>query len=269
MPRFRHVVLGGTFDRFHVGHAALLATAFRAGRSVSVGVTSDRFLADHPKPGIRSIQPFATRSRIVRRWIRARYPGREGAVVPLDDAVGRSAEDGVDALVVSSETVAGGRAVNARRRRLGRRPVPLLVVPLVLADDLRPVSSRRIRAGEIDAEGRRRGPISVGVGLDDSRDRPAVAAALGRAFPWGTVRFGYVGGRTRGSARKRAVALAAAELRGHDLALGIARKERSGWTVVERSPVVALDPRSIPGGPASALRRGLDRILRPSRAKPL
>jgi pantetheine-phosphate adenylyltransferase len=269
MPRFRHVVLGGTFDRFHVGHAALLATAFRAGRRVSVGITSDLFLEQHPKPGVRSIEPYSTRAGVVARWIRARFPGRVGEVVPIDDPVGRSAEEGVDALVVSSETVPGGRSVNARRRRLGRRPIPLLVVPLVLADDLLPVSSRRIRAGEIDSRGRRNGPISVGVGLDDTRDHAPAAAALGRIFPWGTVRFVYAGTRARGGARARAAALAKAALKGHDLALGIARTAGSGWTVVERSKAVALEPRRIPAGPSSALRRGLERILRPSQAKPL
>ena len=74
MPRFRHAVLGGTFDRFHAGHEALLATAFRVGERVSVGITSDRFLADHPKPWAAGIQAYTTRERAVRRWATRRLP---------------------------------------------------------------------------------------------------------------------------------------------------------------------------------------------------
>jgi len=271
MPRFRHVVLGGTFDRFHVGHEALLATAFRNGQKVSIGVTSDRFLAGHPKPAAGAIQPFSTRARALRRWIGRRCPGRIGRIVPIDDDIGGADAEDVDALVVSTETLPGGRAVNARRRRLGRRSVTLLIVPLVLADDLLPVSSRRIRSGEIDARGRRRAPLSVGVGVEDERDRGPAANALLRAFPRSTVRFVVPGRRSVGSAGLRARLLARAALRDHDLAVGIARTTiPRGWALVERSRSVVIDPRVVPARGPSALERGLRTLVRPpARAKRL
>ena len=183
MPRFGRVVLGGTFDRLHVGHEALLATAFREGRSVAIGVTTAGYLRRHPKPGSARIATYGARRATLVRWLSARYPRSRWTVVPLEDTFGRSVESGVDAIVLSADTLAGGRAVNAERRRRGRRAVPLVVVPLVLGDDLEPVSSRRIRAGAIDREGHRRAKIRVALGAGSEGDRRAAVRGIRRAFP--------------------------------------------------------------------------------------
>ncbi len=183
MARFGRVVLGGTFDRLHVGHEALLATAFREGRSVAIGVTTAGYLRRHPKPGSARIASYRARRATLVRWLSARYPRSRWSVVPLEDTFGRSVESGVDAIVLSADTLAGGRAVNAERRRRGRRAVPLVVVPLVLGDDLEPVSSRRIRAGAIDRAGHPRGKIRVLLRTGSERDRPAAVRGIHRAFP--------------------------------------------------------------------------------------
>jgi pantetheine-phosphate adenylyltransferase len=269
MPRFRHVVLGGTFDRFHAGHEALLATAFRVGARVSVGITSDRFLASHPKPSASGIQPYATRERALRRWVSRRFPGRTLTVVAINDGIGGAASEGVDALVVSSETIAGGRAVNAKRRRLGRAAVPLVVVPLVLAEDLRPVSSRRIRTGEIDVRGRRRVRLSIGLGAEDDRDRAVGVRAIRRAIPHGTVIPEQVPTRLPRTSTARAKALATAALRDHDLSVGIARRSPHGWTLVERSREIVLSPRELGATGSAALGRAVEDLVRPARAKRL
>jgi cytidyltransferase-like protein len=262
----RHAVLGGTFDHFHLGHAALLATAFRVGQSVSVGVTTDRYVAVHPKPLAARIQSYASRRRAIRRWIDRRFPARSYRLSPLENTFGRSIENGVDVLVISADTLAGGRAVNAERRRLGRRPVPLEVVPVVLADDLRPVSSRRIRAGEVDRKGRRRAPISVGIGVRDPKDGPVTVRAVRSVFPTARVRV-VLGGRPSAPRRPSdsARVLARKALRGRELALGVARSDRGGWTVVERTEATELDPRWVPPLPRAGFERALRDLLRSGR----
>ena len=177
------IVLGGTFDHLHVGHEAMLATAFRAGRTVAIGLTTERYLRDHPKPSSGRLQPYRVRRARLARWLSARYPATRWTIVPISDPFGGSVEDGVAGLVVSADTLAGGRAVNAERAKRGRRPVPVLVVPLVLGDDLLPVSSRRIRAGEVDRAGRRRSPIVVRVVASDPADRAPAVRALRATFP--------------------------------------------------------------------------------------
>ncbi|HTZ61072.1 MAG TPA: pantetheine-phosphate adenylyltransferase [Thermoplasmata archaeon] len=239
MARYGRVVLGGTFDRLHVGHEALLRTAFRAGRRVAIGLTTDAFLAAHPKPSRRKIRTYRARRATLARWLGARFPRSRWTVVPLENRFGRSVEDGVDALVVSADTLEGGRAVNAERRRRGRRAVPLLVVPLVLADDLRPVSARRIRAGEIDRAGHRRSPVRVGVAVEAPEDRKLLRAAVRAAFPRAQITATTYRGSPRQAARRAAV--------GQELGIALGRPRADGRRGAIAAEGIALPLRPFRG----------------------
>ena len=257
MPRFGRVVLGGTFDRLHVGHEAMLATAFREGRTVAIGVTTDGYLARHPKPAGARIARYRSRRAALVRWLSARYPASRWTVAPLENSFGRSVETGVDALVISADTRPGGEAVNAERRRLGRRAVPLRVVPLVLGDDLRPVSSRRIRAGEIDRWGRRRSPIRVGLAVDAPDDRSAAARGVRRAFPrarLAAVRLGNVRGPR--------AALRAAE--GAELGVAVTGRRAGSRRVGVATPRLALEPVVVRGRFPADLADRVAHVLRRS-----
>jgi len=177
--RGRTAVLGGTFDRLHAGHRALLDAAVRSAEVVRIGVTTARYLREHPKPLGEAIRPYAVRRRELLRYLHQRYPSRRFDVVPLDDAVGGAAEPGLDVLVVSSETTAGAAAVNRRRAELHLPPLRVEIVPRVVSDDLRPVSSRRIRAGRLAADGRAIGPTVVELVGDRRGEALAVARAFG------------------------------------------------------------------------------------------
>lgn len=159
--RVGYAVLGGTFDRLHDGHKALLEAAFRRARRVGIGLTTAGYLAAHPKPLAHRIRAYAQRRRALRDYLRRHYPGRDYAIVPLDDLFGGSLRPEVDLLVISEESRVGARAVNRRRRALGLRPLELEVVPLVVGKDGRPIAGRRIREGLIDVHGRRRSPRSA------------------------------------------------------------------------------------------------------------
>jgi len=261
--RYGTVAVGGTFDRFHIGHEALLATAFRAGRAVAIGLTTPEFLSAHPKPRGRAIASVATRRRALTRWLRRNQPGRRWTIVPLRDRFGRSVEEGVDALVVSADTVRGGREVNRERARRGLRPLSLLVVPLVLADDLRPVSSRRIRAGEIGPHGERRATLRVGVAVAREEDRTAVQRALRRSFP--SVRTRKVRWRAAsGSFAVRARRQAREARARADLGLAVTPLA-GGWLVAVEGPADARLAQPVAGARTAELAHGLTLILAPSR----
>src|SRR5207249_12289103 len=60
----------------------------------------------------------------------------------------------LQALIVSEGTVASGRRLNRLRRRNGLQALDLFVINLLKATDGKPISSTRIRNGEIDLQGR-------------------------------------------------------------------------------------------------------------------
>ena len=62
--------------------------------------------------------------------------------------------DEVGALVASSETRIKGKLLNRMRAKKGLKPVEVIAVEMVRAEDGSPISSTRIRAGEIDGGGR-------------------------------------------------------------------------------------------------------------------
>jgi pantetheine-phosphate adenylyltransferase len=248
VKRFGRAVLGGTFDHLHVGHESLLETAFQVGRVVAIGITTERYLDQHPKPDGGALQSFSVRRRALTAWLGKHHPNGRWSVVPIDDPFGGSVGPDVDALVVSADTIAGGRAVNSERKRWGRAPVPVVVVPLALADDLLPVASRRIRAGTIDRDGRRLAPIRVQLRTPNVSDRRVATKAIRDAFRKATVVLAV--GRPTPEA---------------ELYLNVARVRGDGWKVAFRSDRVRLRPVSIPDPAPSALEQGLRALLRPER----
>jgi inosine/xanthosine triphosphatase len=152
-------VLGGTFNVLHRGHRALLDRAFEVGDEVLVGITSDA-MAARSKACVRSL---GERRADLEQHLRDRGGKWSVEVIDRPDEHVDVRTD-LDALVVSPETVATGEAINRGREARGLRPLNLVVVPHVLADDFLPIAARRILAGEIDASGRLLRPLRVSVG---------------------------------------------------------------------------------------------------------
>jgi len=150
--RFRTVATGGTFDRLHRGHEALLSRSFQVGDKVVIGVTSDAFAL---KEGKRPEQSYRVRVRVLRSFLDHRFPGRAYVVSKLDDYFGPGiASEDVEAIVVSSETAKRVELANKLRAAKGFPPLQVVRVDFVLAEDGQPISSTRIRSGEIDEAGR-------------------------------------------------------------------------------------------------------------------
>jgi len=170
------VCLGGTFDILHAGHEALLAKAFALGnKGVIIGITSQRMARRTRK----AVNTLAVRRRNLEAYLRRKRWLRRARIVVLEDVAGPAAlEEDIGAIVVSAERVEAAREINRERERRGHRPMEVVPVPMRLAEDCTAIAARRIRAGEIDREGRMRRPLKVRVG---STNRVKVAAAK-RAF---------------------------------------------------------------------------------------
>lgn len=151
---YKVVATGGTFDHLHRGHMALLSKSFEVGDSVVIGVTSDAFAR---REGKNPDQSYEERVRALKTFIHRSFPGRKYILAKLDDYFGPGiASPEVQAIVVSRETAKRVHMANELRREKGYPPLETVVVDYVLASDSKPISSTRIRRGEIDAEGKAR-----------------------------------------------------------------------------------------------------------------
>jgi len=150
--KFAVVATGGTFDEIHIGHVALLSRAFQAGRKVIIGVSSDEFAK---KRGKRLNHNFDERVENLKKMIKKEFGSVNFEIAKLDGDFGPAVTTGdVGALVASHETEAKGKILNEMRAKRGLQPVKVITVDMVKAEDGSPISSTRIRAGEIDSRGR-------------------------------------------------------------------------------------------------------------------
>jgi pantetheine-phosphate adenylyltransferase len=152
LAEFAVVATGGTFDEIHIGHIALLAKAFQSGRKVIIGVSSDEFAK---KRGKKLNHDFPQRVDNLKKMIKKEFGGVSYEIAKLEGDFGPAVTTGdVGALVASNETQVKGELLNEMRAKRGLKPVKVISVDLVRAEDGSPISSTRIRAGEIDSRGR-------------------------------------------------------------------------------------------------------------------
>ncbi|MEN4006689.1 MAG: phosphopantetheine adenylyltransferase [Methanobacteriaceae archaeon] len=144
----KYVAVGGTFDKFHKGHEKLLNEAFETGDNVLIGVSSDEFGG---KKG--SIDPYPKRISRLEEFLQ-KFDSRY-VIKKLEDPYGPTIHDSnIDVIVVSRETKTTADKINEIRRGKGMDPLKIFVIDWVLADDGKPISSSRIRKGEIDRDGK-------------------------------------------------------------------------------------------------------------------
>jgi pantetheine-phosphate adenylyltransferase len=148
---YKSVFIAGTFDRLHKGHETLLIAAIEAGEKVTVGVTSDVFVQSF-KPGWHL--PFTDRSTSVVEWLNIHDTQHKCTVITIDDRLEPAASGTFDSIIVTAENKNVGEEINTLRIKRGLAPLYLIEVPLVVASDGKPISSSRIRNGQIDVDGR-------------------------------------------------------------------------------------------------------------------
>ena len=152
--KFNVVATGGTFDVIHIGHLALLSKAFEQGKKVVIGVSSDEF-ADTVRGKGKIAHTYEQRVANLRQVIQANFGDVIYEITKLTTTYGPTVLSGeVDALIASSETAKKGSEINEIRSNKGIRPLVVVTVDMIRADDGSPISSSRIRSGQIDPRGK-------------------------------------------------------------------------------------------------------------------
>ena len=152
-PVYKHVAIGGTFNEIHYGHLMLILMALRLGEKVLIGVTTDEFVKKLDKK--HEVRSYAERVEGLRRELEKRSWIGRCKIVSLSDPYGPAVEDpSIEALVTSPFTHFRGIEINELRVKKGLKPLKVVVCPLVVAEDGKPLSSTRIARGEISSDGK-------------------------------------------------------------------------------------------------------------------
>jgi cytidyltransferase-like protein len=152
MKKFRKVAVGGTFDELHRGHKVLLMKAFEIGERVLIGLCTDKFAEKLSKP--HATAPYEERLKELKAFLSDLGFLEIAEIIPLNDPFGPTLADScIEALVVSEETKPTADKINEKRRATRLPPLKIVTINMVPAENCTPISTTRIRKGEIDREG--------------------------------------------------------------------------------------------------------------------
>lgn len=146
---FNKVVIGGTFNVLHKGHETLLTTAFMLAKAVYIGLSSDEFANRFRAAQTRK---YEGRKKKLIEFVEKFDKGYE--ILAINDSYGiATTEPEIDCIVVSEETLLRAEEINAIRFKKGLNKLTIVVVPIMLAGNGKPISGERILNKEIDEEG--------------------------------------------------------------------------------------------------------------------
>lgn len=154
MEKLNLVATGGTFDCIHIGHIKLLSTAFDISNHVIIGLTSDRFVKRY-KLNSNIKNNYLRRLFNLKKNISLNFKDVHYTIVKLEDEFGPVIHSSqIQAIVVSEETLVKVKQINQIRISNYLNPLRVIIVEIAKSSDGKPISSTRIRNGEIDDKGK-------------------------------------------------------------------------------------------------------------------
>ena len=145
------VCVGGTFDPLHKGHKTLIKKALQiAGEndSVFIGISTGKLLENKI-----NVSSYDIRKKNLEIFLsKIKFLG-EIIIQSISNEFGPTLKGDFDAIVVSPETINTAKKINIEREKIGKKPLKIIQIPFVLAEDGFPISSTRIREKKIDVNG--------------------------------------------------------------------------------------------------------------------
>ena len=173
-----HCIIGGTFTYIHAGHARLLVECNEFSK-ITIGLTSDRYVRAH------KIYPsFSYEKRLanLERNLAHNSLLSRATIVKIESESDVADRLQADAIIVSEETEAAARKINATRKRRGLVALKIITVPLAYAGNFQKISCEGIFHGKYDVRGKLLLPVRVQAGTDNPTKLSGARIALARVF---------------------------------------------------------------------------------------
>lgn len=149
---FKHAVIGGTFDHFHIGHKKLIDETISKSETITIGVSTEKLYSG--KTLASRIESFQIRQSSVYEYIKSKKTEKLVKFIPIDDIFGTTLQErNIDAIFVTEENKYAADEINKERQKINFPMLSITVVPFVNGNDGKVISSERIRKGEIDRNG--------------------------------------------------------------------------------------------------------------------
>lgn len=157
--KYKHANLGGSFDHLHKGHKAFLDAALKDSENVTIGLATDKLFGKKEFPN--ALLEYEVRKTELENYLKEKDYSPRSTIIAIDDIYGNTLTEenidpdsiGIDALFVTEDVFKNAQKLNEERLKNGLNELELVMVPEVMAEDGLPISSTRIRGGEMDREG--------------------------------------------------------------------------------------------------------------------
>lgn len=150
--KFKHGVVGGTFDHFHKGHLKLLEESLKLSEKLTVGITLP--VMHKNKKYKDSIEEYHIREQYILNFIKKYDTEKRTTIIPIADSFGTTLSDATfDGIIVSPDTKKVAEKINVFRKEKSLSEMKIVTVPFERGDDNEIISSERIRRGLIDRQG--------------------------------------------------------------------------------------------------------------------
>ena len=150
-------LVGGTFDRLHAGHRILIEKALSECTSLEIWLTSDSIAQTKDS----RCESWAVRGQKILDFLD--NSANRVSLHVLEDSDGPAPwHQSATAIMCTPETRAGCDRINSERNRNGLSNLEVIVIEHLNAHDGNPISSSRIRSGEISTEGESWLPSGLG-----------------------------------------------------------------------------------------------------------
>tara|TARA_B100001013_G_scaffold73436_2_gene39006 strand:+ start:137 stop:604 length:468 start_codon:yes stop_codon:yes gene_type:complete len=151
MYKYKKAAVGGTFDILHLGHKRLLERTFELSSHVVIGITSDNFVSKLNKT---TSNDYNLRVRNLENFVKFKFPNHKFEIFKLEDYFGpASFLYDIDIIVLTTENHHRLESLNRTRTLNGLSAIISEIVDIINAKDGYPISSTRIKKGEIDSSG--------------------------------------------------------------------------------------------------------------------